>query len=252
MPKDDNQRFALFRAWLRLCDKTHDCTASRRTVEMPTRLLHVADTDNLRLVSVGDIAKPHDSGASIRTNGYIALSHCWGKTDPGKVPPYCTTKSNRTSREIIGFKATDLPRTFQDAIETVRGLGLQYLWIDSLCIIQDDEQDWERESSAWKDAYASAYCTLAATSAIDSFAGFLERKVNNEYICVRDDSDQQSYVRIGIADFDEEVEKAELNKRAWVLQERLLSCRTIHFGAKQAYWECGEGVRGEDLTRMEW
>lgn len=102
-----------------------------------------------------------------------------------------------------------------------------------------------------EDVYHSAYCTLAATSAVDSNSGFLQRKITSEYVCVRDGSGQLMYANTCPADFDREVDRAQLNKRAWVMQERFLSRRTIHFGANQVYWECGEGVYCEDLTQLK-
>ncbi len=241
LPKDKDLRFALLRAWLERCDEHHHCSKEHgHEREMPTRLLDMADPDNLRLVPGQDRAG----------QCYVALSHCWGKTVPDEIPPYCTTTGNIGAREK-GFRTIDLPRTFQDAVQVARGLGVQYLWIDSLCIIQGDGGDWEQELRHMEDVYASAYCTIAATSAVDSNSGFLERNVESEHICVGDDLGRRVYVCTDVADFDLEVERAELNKRAWVVQERFLSCRTIHFGTKQTYWECGEGVYCEDLTRLE-
>jgi len=101
--------------------------------------------------------------------------------------------------------------------------------------------------------YASAYCTIAATSAVDSNAGFLKRNAtaNSEYVHAQDALGCQFYVCTDLDDFDNDVEKAQLNKRAWVLQERVLSRRTIHFSANQTYWECGEGIYSENLTKLE-
>jgi hypothetical protein len=111
-----------------------------------------------------------------------------------------------------------------------------------------------------EEVFASAYCTIAATSAADSKAGFLKRNVQSEvvyaqhplgrrfYVCAeRDDSSGH----VDIDDFDEHVEKAQLNTRAWVIQERVLSRRTIHFSNKQMFWECGEGVYCETFTKLE-
>jgi hypothetical protein len=203
---------------------------------MPTRLLHVVDSDNLRLIS----------SKEIEGEKYIALSHCWGMLKPGMVPGYCTTLSNISDREK-GFKIADLPQTFQDAIEVARELKVHYLWIDSLCIKQGHDGDWKDEAKRMEDVYSSAYCTLAATSAVNSNAGFLKRDTSNVY--VQDGSGQHIYLSIDRSDFDKEVEHATLNKRAWVMQERLLSCRTIHFGARQMYFECGDGVYCDDMTK---
>jgi hypothetical protein len=235
----DSLRFALLQAWLEWCDNGHGCKRHDNKLKIPTRLLCVADQDKLRLVS----------GRHVGAAKYVALSHCWGKLKPNEVPPYCTTIGNISDREK-GFSITNLPLTFRDAIEVAQGLDIQYLWIDSLCIIQGDGGDWEHEAKRMEDVYTSAYCTIAATSAADSNTGFLERKVISEYVSIQDDSGRHVYVCTDVADFDEDIESAELNQRGWVMQERLLSCRTIHFGTKQVYWECGEGVYCEDLTRL--
>ena len=218
---------------------------------MPTRLLDITDPDNLKLVLSQDKTGQQSSKVTTQVKPYVALSHCWGKTEPGEIPLYCTTRENISTREK-GFRTTNLPQTLQDAIEVTKGLNIQYLWIDSLCIIQGDGGDWDQESKRMEGVYTSAYCTLAATSAVDSNSGFLKRNVNSEYIHVQDELGRRVYVCTGIADFDNEVEGAELNKRSWVMQERYLSCRTIHFGTNQAYWECGEGVYCEDLTQLKW
>jgi hypothetical protein len=215
---------------------------------LPTRLLYVGNPnssdykpDVLTLVS----------GRQIGAGKYIALSHCWGKLKPNEVPLYCTTRENIGDRQV-GFSIANLPLTFRDAVKLARCLEVQYLWIDSLCIIQGKDGDWEQESKRMEDVYTSAYCTVAATSAVDSNAGFLERNISSEYVYVQDDSGRPVYVCTDMADFDKEVEEAPLNTRAWVMQERLLSRRTIHFGASQTYWECGKGVYCEDLTQLKW
>jgi hypothetical protein len=242
----NHMRFALIREWLQWCDGFHNCK-KHKTAKLPTRLLYVgdpkgsdSDSEFLKLVPAKNIGDQK----------YIALSHCWGYVKEGEVPPYCTTKENIDEREK-GWKRTDLPLTFQHAIEVVRGLDLKYLWIDSLCILQGVSGDWEEESKKMEDVYASAYCTIAATSAGNSHAGFLTERQSGDYGYVLDYSGRLFYIGTDIANFDNEVETARLNKRAWVLQERFLSRRTIHFAENQMYWECGEGVYCEDLTQLK-
>jgi hypothetical protein len=82
-------------------------------------------------------------------------------------------------------------------------------------------------------------------------AGFLDRKAQPEYIRARDSSGRLFYICTDVDDFDQHVEEAPLNNRAWVLQERALARRILHFAAAQTYWECGERIYCENLTRLE-
>jgi hypothetical protein len=102
-----------------------------------------------------------------------------------------------------------------------------------------------------ESVFSQAYCTIAATAAINSKAGFLEREVSTEFVHVKDELGEQFYISTDIDDFDNDVGKARLNTRAWVMQEGVLAQRTIHFSANQTYWECGEGVFCENLTQLK-
>jgi hypothetical protein len=113
-------------------------------------------------------------------------------------------------------------------------------------------EDWKYEATRMEGIYASAYCTIAATSAVDSSAGFLNRNVSSEYIYAQNTAGEQFYICNNMEDFDNDVEQAQLNMRAWVMQERILARRTIHFSANQTYWECGEGIYCENLTKLKW
>jgi hypothetical protein len=101
-----------------------------------------------------------------------------------------------------------------------------------------------------ENVFSHAYCTIAATAAADSNAGFLMRDLRVKSVYVQDTSGNEFYVSNDIDDFDEDVGKAKLNTRAWVMQEAVLSRRIIHFSANQIYWECGEGINCENLVRL--
>lgn len=116
-------------------------------------------------------------------NKYVALSHCWGPSQPFIL----TTASETAFRNGIPFQA--LPRTFQDAVTITRLLCLRYLWIDSLCILQDDKDDWERESANMADVYRNAYLTIAASNAASHAEGFLQPRAPSSAVCGFDGSD---------------------------------------------------------------
>ncbi|KAF2467894.1 HET-domain-containing protein [Lindgomyces ingoldianus] len=248
--RESPTQFALLRAWLRQCDKFHSCHKGQDAskIAMPTRVLYVGNpkdldyaSDFIRLVSVSEIAKQK----------YVALSHCWGDPSIEEKKVYCTTRDNIIQRSK-GFSLSELPKTFQDAVKVTRELDISYLWIDSLCIIQDGDngKDWELESGKMETVFSHAHCVIAATAAVNSKAGFLKRDVSTEYVYVQDASGKQFYISTDIDDFNNDVGNALLNKRAWVMQEGVLSRRTIHFSANQTYWECGEGIYCENLTRL--
>jgi hypothetical protein len=155
--------FSRIRNWIMLCDRDHHCTHS--TAPLPTRVLDVCP--NSQYIRLVETSGQHGT--------YITLSHCWGTS------PMITTKTatlNARKREIA---LSDLPQTFLDAVRIVRRLDIRYLWIDSLCIIQDDPLDWEREASRMGPIYAWSYLTIAATSSVDSSGGCLPTWLSRSY-----------------------------------------------------------------------
>lgn len=178
---------------------------------------------------------------------YLALSHRWG--DDRKHHLGRTLSDNHGDR-FVGIEWNELPLTFQDAITVARNLRVQYLWIDSICIIQDDDNDWKLESVRMEQVYSNAKCVLAASSANSSIEGFLKRSNHRPFITLRSSSGDVGYICRNVDNFQRDVDNATLNTRGWTLQERALARRTIHFTQTQAYFECGDGVRCESLMRL--
>lgn len=231
--------FELLLGLLRSCN----CNKGWSGTKLPTRLLYVGDPNEDTLILMENIPTEEE----VR---YIALSHSWGNLSHQEQQRISTTRENLPDRRE-GFSIHDFPQTFRDAVRVTRGLGLRYLWIDAFCIIQEDNTDFKRELERMEDVFASAYCRIAATSDKASCHGFLKRDLMSRYIHIQDASGRSIYVCNDMDDFDNDVEKALLNTRGWVLQERVLSHRTIHFTANHIYWECGEGVRCEDLVTLK-
>jgi Heterokaryon incompatibility protein (HET) len=233
--------FQLLREWLQNCNQSHNCNRQIESQNWPTRLIFVGGPDPNKLILQEQV-----SGKD-----YLVLSHCWGRPTDEEKKRFCTTPENYRDRKE-GFSYNDLPKTFQDAVRVTRELGKDYLWIDSLCIIQEDKEDWKREAKRMEHVFASAYCTIAASSASNWRDGFLERNLSPQYFQIQSGSRRQVYVCDNMHDYSKDMDESPLNKRAWVLQERVLSRRTIHFSAKQTYWECAEGVLCENFVRLKW
>lgn len=232
----------ILKEWVRSCDSTHQCYPNR-TGFFPTRLLDIGDSGS-GTVRVRDYGRDYTG-----SEAYIALSHRWGS--PQQHAELCTYKSN-IEEFRHGIDVSRLPKTFQDAVNITRGLDLHLLWIDSLCIVQDDQDDWETESKFMERVFSSAYCTIAASCASGTSDGFLKPRPERRCITLQGPGgDVAYYICEVIDDFHRDVDQSELNQRGWVLQERALSRRTIFFTETQSYWECGGGVRCETMTKMK-
>jgi hypothetical protein len=141
---------------------------------------------------------------------------------------------------------------FQHAIRVTRKLGLRYLWIDSLCIIQDDDADWKEEAANMGHVYASAYLTLAATNSRSTHEGFLQRDIKPQDVVImpyqshKDDAIKgEFYLRCRSGSIQQQdIVTSNWNTRGWTFQERLLSARVLHFCKERMCFEC----RGCDFT----
>lgn len=147
---------------------------------------------------------------------------------------------------------TPLPQTFADAVTATRVLGIRYLWIDSLCIIQDSPEDWSEQAPCMAGIYGNAHLTISADAASDSTRGFLNRpgRQFNAAVAVQYHgmaADAPIWVRErGALGYQlpfhacrvGEAPTSKLSTRGWVFQERVLSPRTLHFGESEVGWEC--------------
>jgi Heterokaryon incompatibility protein (HET) len=244
LPKAGSEaQFHILRYWLKNCDETHQrLNCYTKTDFVPTRLIDVG-FDSSELVRLYETQE----GDAFK---YVALSHSWGKS------PHFQTFHRDLEKYKKGIKISDLPPTFRDAVTSTRKLGLRYLWIDSICIIQRDETDagdFDQESGRMESVFSSAYCLFAASSAEGQCDGFLNDRESSrrDFVAIQSPGEPTYYVCPAIDDFKGHVLDGVLNKRGWVMQERVLARRAIYFTDKQAYWECGDGVRCESLARME-
>jgi hypothetical protein len=188
------------------------------------------------------LSEPHHE--NISEARYVGLSHMWG------LFPIPSTLTENIESFRTAIPEALLPPNFRDAVICTRALGIRYLWVDALCIIQDSKEDWEGEAARMEDVFSGAYCILAASRAPDSEAGFLRPRPDRRYATFKSGLNDSYYVCESIDDFQRDIIQGDLNSRAWVLQERALARRTIYFAEKQTYFECGEGIRCETLSKM--
>lgn len=176
------------------------------------------------------------------TGLYAALSHCWGPE-----PDFLVTNSDNLQDHMKSISLDDLPQNFKDAVEVATRLGLQYLWIDSLCIVQDDDNDWRKQSAKMKDVFENAFLTIAATAASCSREGFLTTKLTTKHATghLLAAGEIDYHARLNSMDL-RSLYESPLYKRAWVLQEMVLSRRTVHFAKDQLYWSCRSFTKSED------
>jgi hypothetical protein len=173
---------------------------------------------------------------------YIALSHCWG--EPHARPLQTTSGNLSVHLERIGFEK--LPKSFQDATVVASNLGVTRLWIDSLCIIQDDVADWQRECPLMAEIYSGAVVTIAASDAHNSHTGFL-KEYSPDLRCTIGTSIQirciPTFESAGLVENEESI----LSGRGWALQEAIFSPRLISFKKARMQWHCSVEARSDDL-----
>ncbi|KAN0121687.1 HET domain containing protein [Hyaloscypha variabilis] len=221
--------FRLSRVWLADCLSNHPrCTKGLHRAPqnyLPTRLLDTnpdeRDPRRLRLCLGSNLES---------TEPYLTLSHCWGTTPTKKLT------SDNIDGLKSGFNFEELPLTFQHAVLIARELGIRYIWIDSLCIIQDSVWDWEVESVTMGRVYSHSLCTISALHSSNSESGcFTTRDPQTARPCrILGDETAGLYVHTFSSKMAEwrssgdEASTGNLHKRAWVVQERLLKIS----------WEC--------------
>lgn len=249
------------------CLRSHErCGSDMDAAFLPTRMVCVDpfDTDfDVRL---------DENFSDASDTRYIALSYCWG----GYYPPCMTTPSNLKG-QMERIRWADLPATFQDAVHLTRNLGIRYLWIDSMCIIQNEpgqisplaEDYWLKESMTMFSVYKNSYATLAALSGCDSRAGL--RTVSNKseamavaylqfdqvidgtstgvtsttfplYIQPSHPLDDKVY---GDAILQSHRDRYPLLARAWCFQERMVSPRVLFFTESEVIYQCFEDAKCE-------
>ncbi|KAK0660866.1 heterokaryon incompatibility protein-domain-containing protein [Cercophora samala] len=234
------------KAWLRGCDDEHPSCQQVGSSWLPTRLIYIGTDDHVtpRLVQVSAARLP-------LSTRYIALSYCWGP--PSRTRPQLTTTIAALPERLEGIPEHIMPGTHRDLVLLARRLGIQYIWIDALCIIQDDVKDWETEAASMFRVYRHAYLTVVAAAGDTCHSGFLSRPGIGPLAVVpfqsRSATDSGSVSGSYLLSWHLEYSAWDANNpshmsgcswatRGWTLQEDVLSSRVVYFRDTTAFFRC--------------
>lgn len=137
-----------------------------------------------------------------------------------------TTAAN-LDQQKTAILLQELPATFRGAVRISRTLGVQYLWIDSLCIIQHLESDWKAESAKMHKYYQNVFVTIGA-----------HPRKGQAHDALQLSADENVYLHLEPPNVNHIYKESVLESRAWCLQERMMSTRTLQFGRAELLWEC--------------
>jgi hypothetical protein len=192
---------------------------------------HVVDVGEDQMNPVVRLVEP-STGTSER---YIALSHCWGCSG---LPT--TTKENKGQR-LDSISLEEMSKSFKDAIAVTRFLGIRYIWIDSLCIVQNDSEDWSTEAAKMHSVYSNSFLTISITGAKDGSVGCFANRSLKEYVklphTAKNGINGDAFAFALPVDKEADTNKyitmdAEpLSDRSSCFQERVLSRRILHFAS---------------------
>ena len=249
----------LAKEWLGNCEKNEDgqhvdCNTSEGTW-LPTRLLdvrHASETSVLRLVSSSDIS----DAFSEEEKRYITLSHCWGEWGSKEMP--VLKYANHRHRHEKGISIERIPQTFRDAITVAQWFQgkiptqkqssvyshvhvVRWLWIDSLCIIQDSDADWQREALLMDRVYKKGFLNISADWNADSRDGLFNPRSPMRVQPLKvelPEIGESIHLVVDERDMFDWVNTAPLSQRAWVFQERHLARWNLHFTEQEMFFEC--------------
>ena len=222
----DNVAISKAIRWLSNCHEAHKSCPRLIDPLLPTRVVDVGTTHNSSILLHSSTADEHAA--------YVALSYCWGG------PQSLVATRTNLSEISKSICAEHIPKTIADAILITRCLGFRYLWVDSLCILQDSHEDKAHEIHVMGSIYKNATVTIAAASAAKASDGFLEKREPAQTLLrlpllAADGSLSRILVTKPIYAY---APKDPLQTRAWAFQESVLSPRVLVFGERELTWSC--------------
>ncbi|KAH8686162.1 heterokaryon incompatibility protein-domain-containing protein [Tricladium varicosporioides] len=214
---ESDECFSLLNYWISVCQDGHE-KCHQLDSSLPSRVIDVQNENPILIKSDG------------LKGAYATLSHCWGRQ---KLP---TTTCENIVQRYKNIELSELPQTYKDAIKITKRLQIQYLWIDSLCIIQDSVPDWQEESKQMKEYYRNSRITISALDSTDSRGGILKQRILRPSVPLNPQGNL--FIRKSAPTHRQVFGFGPLNTRGWALQERLLSTRIVHYGSQEMFWEC--------------
>jgi hypothetical protein len=223
-------------SWIQYCNNRHRLCLKDVKPLLPTRVIKVGQDGQepfLHLSADGEIAE------------YLALSHRWGNTEL-----ILKTEKATLSDHVQRIALAALPSTFRDAVLFTRRLGHRYLWIDSLCIVQDDPDDWAREAARMGKIYDNSTVTLSVLQGENSQSGcsWNTAAVRKTSIDLTDRNGEKCTVWCrevqsptsfqAWTQLEPNTDQDVLLTRGWTMQEGLLAPRLLLFTTKQVIWYC--------------
>ena len=237
---DGARAIELARNWINKCCEEHKLCARATEMTLPPRIVDVGLPDGSQ--------EPRLLEREGRKGLYLTLSHIWG----GKTHGITTTANVKERKDAILLPL--LPKTFRDAIIITRKLRFRYIWIDSLCILQDSSEDWKANCRKMSDIYANSTLTIASLWARESKDGIVLNR-SRQYPCnifspVRVSTESinfqpQVYIRFAPWNLYNALNASKLNKRGWVLQERILSPAVLYYWTSEMFWERRSAIASE-------
>lgn len=224
-----NTAVPLAKKWMAECQESHpSCRKAARHSSIfctdNAHFIYDLSADNLlpsRLLALKPVVYLAESSSLPADTQYVALSHRWGTKSS-----FLTTRKNVSQRTQVGLCPQNLPRTFREAMDVTLGLGYSYLWIDSLCIVQDDQDDWKKEARRMAVVFDKAAVTIAAMDGVDCDSGLIVKKPDKDDVGV-------------------------LSTRASVCQEQMISPRSLVFTQETVEWECREAIASEEVSKLQ-
>ncbi|OQO03993.1 hypothetical protein B0A48_10636 [Cryoendolithus antarcticus] len=231
--------------WLDLCLDKHTLCRGRDALQAigwyPKRLLQIDETgDRVRLILTEN---------ETPLGPYATLSHCWGSK------PICVLTADNMVDYSCEIPGKVLTKTFQDAIVTARRLSIRYLWIDSLCILQSgsgSDQDWRDHATAMRSVYSRSILNISVARAGSGDEGAFATRdassVTASHVWWQVEHQPPAVeltesfwtIRRTVQHTSAAVRMLPLYSRGWVVQERYLAPRVLHFGSDRIFWECNE------------